>query len=114
MVTVGDRIFGGTGTLGHLFQYDPSTGASTDLGVAVTGMTKITSLVVGTDGHVYGAAGSWYDPAHVFSFDPANPWVVIDLGIPPDRPFEIGVLFPLETDAAVDHDAPEPARKSSS
>ncbi len=92
MVTVGDRVFGGTGTIGHLFLYDPSAGASTDLGVAVTGMTKITSLVAGTDGHVYGAAGSWYDPAHVFSFDPANPWVVTDLGVPVASSTEVAGL----------------------
>ncbi len=83
MVTVGDQVFGGTGTLGHLYHYDPSTGTSTDLGVAVVGMTKITALVLGPDGLVYGAAGSWYELPHLFRLDPGNPGTPDDLGAVP-------------------------------
>ena len=97
MVTVGDLIFGGSGTLGHLYQYDPATGASTDLLQAVPGQTKITALVLGSDGYVYGSTFAWYLDPCLFRFHPSDPWTRTNLGAPDAATNEI-------TDLTVGHD----------
>jgi hypothetical protein len=79
---VGDLVFGGTGTIGHLFVYEPATGISTDLGEAVQGQEKIGALAIGPDSLVYGGTGSNTNEAHLFRFDPSDPWQRTDLGIP--------------------------------
>ena len=57
---MGDRIFGGTGNVGHLFMYDTVTGQSTDLGQAVADHSAITSLIVvpADPVAVYGTTGT--------------------------------------------------------
>jgi hypothetical protein len=89
---VGDKVFGGTGNLGHLFVYDTITGQSTDLGEAIPGFSTVTSLVVVPGGLVYGATGSYGLDAHLFYFDPETPWNVSDLGVLIPGVTELGAL----------------------
>jgi hypothetical protein len=89
---VGDRIFGGTGNVGHLFVYDTVTGKSTDLGVGYPGLSTVYSLIVGPEGRVYGISGSVYIEAHLYSLDPANPTIIEDEGAPIPTSTEVGSL----------------------
>jgi len=63
------RVYGGTYSEGHLYQYDPATDTLTDLGQAVEGQSYIYGLRPGADGRVYGGT---YPDAHVFSYSPSE------------------------------------------
>jgi len=93
---VGDLIFGGTGTLGHLFLYNPGTGLSEDLGEALPGQSKVASLAAGPDGLVYGGSGATSENGHLFRFDPDSPAVREDLDIPVVGSLEAGNLVLLD------------------
>jgi hypothetical protein len=76
---VSGKIYGGTGSIGHLFVYDPATGASTDLGQAVSGIDNVRSLTV-AGGKVYGGTGEYGVDGHLFSYNPAS-GAKTDLGV---------------------------------
>ncbi len=76
---MGDKVYGGTGNVGHLFSYDPATGQSQDLGQALYPFEKIRSLTVYND-KIYGGTADFVLDAHLFLFDPAG-GNVTDLGV---------------------------------
>ncbi|HNS50389.1 MAG TPA: hypothetical protein PKO09_04325 [Anaerolineae bacterium] len=69
---------------------------STDLGVALSGQTKVASLVVGPDGLVYGGSGAYSENGHLFRFSAADPGTRTDLGIPLNGSLEAGSLIVLD------------------
>lgn len=73
------KIYGGTGTIGHLFVYNPATNKSTDLGQAVSGINNVSTLVA-HNGVIYGGTAEYGYDAHLFKYDPASGFS--DLGIP--------------------------------
>ena len=93
---MGDLIFGGTGTIGHLFSYDPASGTSIDLGEAIAGQTNVAALLMGPDGLVYGGSGSISANGHLFRFSAEDPWTRTDLGIPVYGSLEVGSLTLLD------------------
>ncbi|MBN1956370.1 MAG: PQQ-binding-like beta-propeller repeat protein [Anaerolineae bacterium] len=81
---MGDKVYGSTGNIGHLFSYDPATGTSTDLGEAIVNMDSIRSLTV-HDGLIYGGTGVYNADGRLFAYDPTQPFNPgvnpVDLGI---------------------------------
>jgi hypothetical protein len=75
---VGDTIFGGTGTVGHLFSYHIPSNTCTDLGVALPTSSSVPTLLL-HNGLIYGSAGSYSFPAHLFAYDPGT-HISTDLG----------------------------------
>lgn len=66
---MGDKIIGGTGNVGHLFECYTSTDTCKDLGQAIPGMDAIGSLVV-HEGKVYGGTALWGMAIRLFVYDP--------------------------------------------
>ncbi|MFD2082668.1 Outer membrane protein assembly factor BamB, contains PQQ-like beta-propeller repeat [Actinopolymorpha cephalotaxi] len=69
------KVYVGTFYEGRLFQWDPATGAMTNLGRATSEATYLYGLSVADDGTVYGGS---YPDAHAWSFKPGNGFA--DLG----------------------------------
>lgn len=56
-IGTGDRWLGAAWDRCHIVEYAPGTGTFTDRGEVGTGPNRLSSLVMGTDGYLYGGAG---------------------------------------------------------
>ena len=65
------RIFGGNAGDGQLFELDPETGKSRNLGKPVM-MPRMKGLTFGRDGKLWGIAGGTPGYSHLFSYDEEN------------------------------------------
>ncbi len=76
---MGDKVVGGTGNVGHLFECSTITEVCSDLGQAIPDVHSIGSLTV-HNGKVYGGTADYNYEAHFFDYDP-NTGSVTDWGV---------------------------------
>lgn len=77
---MGDRIVGGTGNIGHLFECETDTDVCTDLGQAIGGIDRIGALT-SHNGLVYGGTALYGLLGQCFVYDPET-GEVTTLGYP--------------------------------
>ncbi|SCL26576.1 hypothetical protein GA0070624_3334 [Micromonospora rhizosphaerae] len=87
------KVYAGSYPNAHVYQHDPATGQTVDLGAPVPNQTVLYGFQAGTDGKIYGGT---YPSAHAFSYSPSEGFrdlgqmfdgeqYVIDVAIDPGR-----------------------------